>query len=767
MDKLNFTKNLAVIIKGFIAMVMQIIIIRELLIIFNGNELSLGIILAIWLLLEALGSGLLARAFSKSKDNIRAYVILQIFIVFSLPLTIWLARTSKANLGIFYGQIVSLPQMFIICLITLFLFSIFDGLQFFFACRLLSDNKSKGLAVAWAYILEALGMVLGGIIFTYIFLPLLNSFQIAFLLAFLAIISMFFLCFVSRINSKKIILWFLAFMLIINIAFCLNNGISLLHKLSLQKQFPGKNILDYRNSIYGNIIVIQKENQFTFFFNGAPVVSAPVTDIAFAEEFVHLSLLYHPLPKDLLLISSGAGGILNEILKEPVKEVDYAELDPLVIREIKKFPTDLTSKELSSPLVNIIYRDGRNVVKNSDKKYDTIFINITSPTTLQVNRLFTREFYQETKNILKPGGFISARLPGSLTYLNDELSVLNNSIYKTISSVYKYVYVIPGDFNLFLASDSLNFKEIPAQTIISRFRNRNLKTHFLTEFSLNYRLDKSWRDWFFNRLKYVDTGRLINRDFSPRGLFFGLAFAYSLISPETKNIFKFMDRVNSPVIFSAIFLIFLLLFIFSNLEEKNKIAPVITLKLLILISGFCAIAFELILILGFQIIYGYIYSWVGILSGVFMLGLSYGGFTIAKKNKKLINNLAVLLKLQSAIIALSMLLPLLLLFLSKINQEITALPIKAVFIMLSFSAGFLLGAEFSSANNFYFNNIKPTGNGYSQLYAYDLLGAASGAILTAVWLIPVLGIWQTAALMAFLKLMAAIIFVFAARKQVC
>ncbi|MDP2938553.1 MAG: hypothetical protein Q8O13_00500 [Candidatus Omnitrophota bacterium] len=761
MSKENWAKNIAVIIKGFIAMVMQIIVIRELLIIFSGNELSLGIILSNWLLLEALGSGLLAKIFTKFKHNIKAYTILQIFIILTLPLTIWLIRTAKVNLGIFYGEIVNLPQMFLISFSSLFLFSILDGLQFYFACRMFSQNL-EATAITKVYLLEALGMLLGGIIFSYIFLPLFNSFQITFLLGYMAIVGVFYLCLVSTLSQKQIILRLLIFLSCLNVALVLTDKIDLLHQTSLQKQFPKQKILNYQNSIYGNVTVTEVKDQLTFFSNGVPSVVTPITDITFTEEFVHLTLLHHPMPKDILLISAGAGGILNEILKEPLSKVDYAELDPLIIKEIKKFPSELTVKELNDARVNIIYQDGRGFVKNSQKKYDVIFINVASPTTLQTNRMFTQEFYQEAKNILKTDGLISLRLPGSLTYLNEELRQLNSSIYKTLTSVYRYVSVVPGDFNLFLASNNLNLQEISNQVIIQRFKDRNLKTHLLTPFSLSYRLDKSWREWFFEQLKDLKIGKLLNRDFTPRGLFYGLAFLYSLISPQTKNIFRAIDKINLTTAISLIFIIFSLVCFFSR---RNSKTVNLNISWLILISGFSGITFELILILGFQIIYGLIYAWIGILSSAFMFGLASGSLILNWRLNKIKNNFVTLLKFEFAIITFSLMLPVLLFILSKINEAALFGLIKMVFCFLSFLAGFLLGAEFPLANKIYFSNPEFRSRAVAQLYAYDLTGACLGAIMSAIIFIPILGMQSTGIFIAFLKLLTVMGVVFSIRKQ--
>ena len=46
----------SLLIMGVSGIIAQIILLRELLISFHGNELTLGIILANWLILEAFGS---------------------------------------------------------------------------------------------------------------------------------------------------------------------------------------------------------------------------------------------------------------------------------------------------------------------------------------------------------------------------------------------------------------------------------------------------------------------------------------------------------------------------------------------------------------------------------------------------------------------------------------------------------------------------------------------------------------------------------------
>ena len=196
-----------------------------------------------------------------------------------------------------------------------------------------------------------------------------------------------------------------------------------MHQHSLNLQWTGQDLRYYQNSIYGNLAVVQKEGQFTFFENGVPIVNVPVPDIALAEELVHFPMLFHPQPKKVLLISGGIGGVLTEILKYPIDKIDYTELDPLIIQAARQFTTPLTERELGDSRLNIHYIDGRLFTKKTTEKFDVVIVNLPPPSTLQLNRYYTAEFFELVKNILNDDGLFTVRCPGSI--IRSRLPVTN------------------------------------------------------------------------------------------------------------------------------------------------------------------------------------------------------------------------------------------------------------------------------------------------------------------------------------------------------
>ena len=69
----------ALLLMGFSGIVAQVLLLRELLIVFSGNELTIGVILANWLIIEAAGSFLLGRYISSVKRGTEAFIIVQTF----------------------------------------------------------------------------------------------------------------------------------------------------------------------------------------------------------------------------------------------------------------------------------------------------------------------------------------------------------------------------------------------------------------------------------------------------------------------------------------------------------------------------------------------------------------------------------------------------------------------------------------------------------------------------------------------------------------
>ena len=68
----------AILVMGFSGIVVQILLLRESLVVFSGNELAIGIILANRLILEAFGSLFVGKRVERLKERLEGFVGLQL-----------------------------------------------------------------------------------------------------------------------------------------------------------------------------------------------------------------------------------------------------------------------------------------------------------------------------------------------------------------------------------------------------------------------------------------------------------------------------------------------------------------------------------------------------------------------------------------------------------------------------------------------------------------------------------------------------------------
>jgi spermidine synthase len=123
---------------GFSGLVAEILILRELLIVFSGNELCIGIILANWLILEAFGCFFPGRKAEKSGKRLETFTIITILFSLSLPTAILLIRILKRAIGISIGESIGFLPMFYSSFLILLPVSILHGALFPFSCRIYS-----------------------------------------------------------------------------------------------------------------------------------------------------------------------------------------------------------------------------------------------------------------------------------------------------------------------------------------------------------------------------------------------------------------------------------------------------------------------------------------------------------------------------------------------------------------------------------------------------------------------------------------------------
>jgi spermidine synthase len=746
----------SLLIKGLSGIIAQVILMRELLVSFQGNELTLGIILANWLILVAIGSLIIGKTAEKLKSKIEIFVLFQLFFAVALPPTIYLSRIFRNILLFTPGEGLGFGPIFYSSFLVLLPVTLPQGALFTYGCGLYSQYVKKDVSsIGKVYVLESIGAIVGGLLITFCLIQYLNSFEIAFIISLTnAFISIFLLWPRPRSfhSAFQRTLWILSVLLCFVFGYgLLPQTSSAIHQSSTHSQWKNLNVIHNENSIYGNITVTKRGEQFTFFSNGVPSITTPVPDIASIEDFVHFPMLFHDKPESLLILSGGAGGMIHEILKYPVRRVDYVELDPLLLKLIQRFSTPLTQFELSDPRVRIHYTDDRFFINRTQDRFDLIFIGLPAPQELQTNRLFSSEFFSIAKEKMNPQGIIVLSLPGSLTYISPELRDLNTCILETLKTVFRSVRIIPGDTNLYLASDSSKLEKITSADIGKRLEDRKIKTTLLTKSYLDFRLHERWIKWFLESMerKEIQT----NSDFRPIGVFLSLSYWNALFSPSLAVIFKWFEGFSLQISISFIILFALVM---SLVFVKRPSLSRQSIPYAIFTTGLAGMIFNLAIIFTFQTFYGYLYHQIGLLIAVFMVGVALSSFYMTRYLDRIEGNECLFLKIEIGIILFSFLFPFVFSVPSQyLEKTAISLLIYPVFLIMSFFSGACIGLQFPLASKIYLTFSGKEGilgHTAGLLYGADLLGGFLGGLFGGILLLPILGLKESCFMMGLIKI---------------
>lgn len=754
--------KVSLLIMGLSGIVAQILLLRELLVSFFGNELTIGIILANWLILEAVGSFFLGKTVEKTNRKWEIYVLLQLIFAVAFPLAVYLARIFKNILLATPGEGLGFAPVFYASFLILLPVSLSHGALFTYGCKLYAQLQQEDAAsIGRVYVLETIGAMIGGLLITFLLIHYFHSFEIAFLISLInTMISLFLLWPRDRspVMGWKNFLWSLSLLLsLFFIYLLLSPQAKNIHLRSIASQWKGIEIVHYENSIYGNIVVSQSAEQFTFFTDGLPATTTPFPDMAAIEDLVHFPMLLHEEPKSVLILSGGAGGMISELLKYPLREVTYVELDPLLLKLIRQFPTPLTEAELTDRRVKIHYGDSRLFIKRTKERFDLIFLGLSSPRELQTNRLFSAEFFSAAKEKLNPGGIIVLSLPGSLTYLSPELKDLNGSILDTLKSVYGQVKIIPGEVNLYLASDHEQLVRTTPEEMGKRLEGRRMKTNLMSKGYLEYRLQDRWLNWFLQGME--GRKREINSDFQPRGVFFSLSYWNAHFSPYLTGVFRWLAGLGLRHYLALTALSTLILASFFIIKPRTAIHSVPSA---IFASGFVNMVLDLAIIFTFQTLYGYLYYQIGLLITIFLAGVALGSLCISRRLERIKRDCRLFLITESMLVAFAFLLPWVFLIpADHLHKPAVYVLLYGAFLAMSFLCGALIGLQFPLAAKIYLKSPSP-GNSFGQtaglIYGADLLGGFFGGLMGGVFLLPLLGLKDTCLLAAVIKIGSLLLF---------
>ncbi len=684
-----------IIATGISSVVTQLLIIREFLAQFQGNEFIIALILFNWLVLGGIGT-ILARWVTRDLWMAAANRLGWLSLILAgMPAVQILAIRLLRDVFFIHGSSVGFYPTLSYSFLIIAPYCLMIGFVLPYSLFVIRAEKPD-YPGARIYIIDNLGDVSGGALFSFALVFLVTPLKAVFIANLpLLLTACLLLC--RHVSRPRIAVY-------------LGTGITLLILMTgiflepVSLFPPSGKLVYYKESRYGRIEVQKDHEQFTLFVGGVPLFGTQ--NLSMAEETIHYPLSQLSRVQNVLLISA-EGGMMTELEKYRPASIDYVELDPKVaevefrFKMIKKIPG-----------LKVIYQDGRAYLTNSNKIYDAIIVNLSEPDTYQVNRFFTDRFFDLARRHLTRHGVLSFAMEGFDNYLAEPQRQKLSSLYNTVKDYFKHVLLLPGQKIFFLCSTQPISTDIPKLLEQKGISTRYIKGYFYGNLT-HERIER------LNALMDPLTPK--NRDDYPQlmRLMFQQWFA------------KFS---TSPTVFIVILAVICMVYLIRMSAEEFVLFS----------TGFTVMGSELLVIFAFQIFFGYIYFQIGLIVTVFLAGLLPGawfGHRFRYRSR------------QTLSLADGLLILLMGLLIMALKQKSYVLPVS-FFLFYGFLVSLICGFQFPVALYLRGGDAPAV----TQTFSADLIGAAFGTLMTSVVLIPYFGIIWAAAGLIGLKLLSLMVY---------
>ncbi len=742
---MKFARGLLIFSYGLFSIGAQTLLFREFITTFEGNDISVGVFFASWFLWVGAGALLVRRVKASAAERLGGTEFLFLIYLPAFALQAVLIVQARQLAGMESYALWSVRDILLVSLVVNAPISLVTGMLFPIACRWLESGSSEQrgrLPVSGVYTLEAAGSFAGGIGVTILLGFGVSLAAIFFALAFILSLSVFVVSLSRNIAraesgdaklSARRIACLVSFLILL--AVCLGLIIGIDKPLTRYARAAKWSRLLPKEAFTGSFQTAQAEylygtyrGQWVAVREGGVVEALP--DESSAGRIAAIALCQKPDAGSVLVIGSGLG-LCRELLYLPqIESVTWAHCDAEYIRKVNEFiPPEL---RVTDPRLHLLAGDVRSLLAKKDNSFDIVILNLPDATSSVLNRYYTIEFYRQVKESLGPDGVLALRIAGGENIMGTELVNLGASTKRTLEQVFSKLVLAPGEDTWFIASDSQSITGEPG-SLRDRFASINAAGRlFAPDALLSIYLPDRAAAALENYARADLPERfLINRDSRPLTHLYSLLLAAKQSGAPAARLVKHLILAG-PVPFLLPILVVVILRIIYILRAAQPGGPSsFDGGFLVCSTGAAGIGAVIVLMYLYQTRFGSLYLHVGVVSSLFMAGLTAGAalarYVLRQKQEARTETLLLLLIfVHSLILGAIGFWP---------EEQWSHVTFATAFVL----CGLCTGGYFPIAARQLADSGFETGRAGGTLETADHLGAAAGGLTVSLALVPVLG----------------------------
>ncbi len=198
-------------------------------------------------------------------------------------------------------------------------------------------------------------------------------------------------------------------------------------KILAYKKTPYQEMLIVETGAYGKALVLDGKWQ-----------SCTGDEFLYHEALVQPAAIAHKSPQNVLVLGGGEGATIREVLRwKTVEKVMMVDLDGDVVDSCREHLSEMHQGAFDDPRVEVAIADAINVLDNSPCQWDVIISDLSDPIEEGPSfKLFTQEYFEKLKKVLRPGGFIAIQagqvMPVQIT--------IHARLINTLKTVFNHVH---------------------------------------------------------------------------------------------------------------------------------------------------------------------------------------------------------------------------------------------------------------------------------------------------------------------------------------
>jgi len=382
------------------------------------------------------------------------------------------------------------------------------GLEIPFATRINDEFEELRLNISNILEKDYFGSLIGGLFFDFVGLPYLGLTYTPFVLGLLNLGVSYYLFkvlkeYISVDAIKKLQVSYILVLILIIARLYFAEPIV---RFGEQVKYKYK-IVYSQQTKYQKIVVTKWKEWYSLYINGNQQLSS-FDEFMYHEPMVHLPMKLTGSHENILILGGGDGCLAREVFKyKDVKKVTLVDLDQNMIDLGKDYSIfkELNKNAMNNPKLATVTRDAFNFLEDTNERYDVIFIDLPDPNNVDLNKLYTKEFYRLCKLKLKKSGVFITQA-GSPYYATKAFYCIDKTLrasgFKTIP-MHNQVLTL-GEWGWVMATkEEMSLDRIKA----IKFTNLNLK--WLTNKAVPHLLS-------FGKPLADTTGIKVNTIFSPK-----------------------------------------------------------------------------------------------------------------------------------------------------------------------------------------------------------------------------------------------------------